>query len=105
MKEYWYRVEVLNGDETYCFFGSSKYKESEFVRRLTEREYLLLEHLVFYNEDQEAKSWSEWEPNSYSRVYLNPQYIVSLMPLVGDPRKREGAENKILNLPGTMDRE
>lgn len=99
---YWYRLEILNGDESYCFFGSSLYAEDEFVRRLNSQEYLRLDNIIFYDEEGEAKSWAEWDPNYIPRAYVNPRYVVSLMPLAADPRKSQGGfDSKILNLPGT----
>ncbi|MEM7391513.1 MAG: hypothetical protein AAF492_04120 [Verrucomicrobiota bacterium] len=97
---FWYRVELMNGDETYCFFGSSTLTEDQFVKKLSSLEYVMLENLVYFNEDQEPRSWAEWDPMLQPRVHLNPKYVVSLLPLNGDPRKQPGTENKILSLPG-----
>ena len=96
----WYRVEMINGDETYCYFGSSPLNESEFIKRLQGTDYIELGSLVFFDEEAEAKSWSEWDPNYLPRVYLNPKYVISVIPLMDDPRKALDEESKILNLPG-----
>ena len=95
----WYRVELLNGDETYCFFGSSLLTEEEFVGKLSRQEYVMLENLVYFDEEQEPKSWAEWDPMLQPRVHLNPRFVVSLLPLTGDPRHQPGSDNKILSLP------
>ena len=58
---YWYRIEMMNGDETYCFFGSSPLSETEFVSRLSKNEYVLLENLIFFDEDQDAKSCRSYD--------------------------------------------
>ena len=98
----WYRVEVMNGYETYCFFGSSTLGEETFIQKLSNQEYVLLENLFFFDDNQEPKSWAEWDPMLQPRVYLNPQYVVSVLPLTGDPRIEPGIESKILNLPGSL---
>ncbi len=99
MSRYWYRVEMLTGSETYCFFGSNELAEDAFIRAYQGGELLYLKDLIFYDEDEKVRSWSEWDPVYLSKVYLNPQYVVSIMPMAGDPRKLQTGGRKILTLP------
>ncbi len=90
-----------SGTETFCVFGSSNLSESEAAAALGRREMVLLEDLVYYDEEGRARSWSEWDPHCQPRVYINPKYLVTLMPMVGDPRTMS-AGLKILNMPRFM---
>lgn len=98
IQRHWYRAEMNVGAETFCVFGSSAFTESDLVQRLASGEMVLLEDLVYYDEEGRARSWSEWDPHCQPRVYLNARYLVSLMPMVGDPRTMAGGL-KILNMP------
>ena len=91
----------MNGDETYCFFGSSRCSEDDFIRSLNHSSFIQLNDIIYFDENGTAKSWAEWDPNCVPRSYLNPAYIVSVMPLIDDPRLKKHAGNKILNLPGS----
>jgi len=97
----WYRAEMNSGPETFCVFGSSPLPELEITAILGRGEMILLEDLVYYDEEGRARSWSEWDPHCQPRVYINPKYLVTLMPMVGDPRTMS-AGLKILNMPRFM---
>jgi hypothetical protein len=97
----WYRVEMTSGPETFCVFGSSVVPEKDMVEALNGGGLVLLEDLVYYDEEGKARSWSEWDPHCQPRVYLNSKYMVSLMPMVGDPRTMSGGL-KILSMPHFM---
>lgn len=90
-----------SGTETFCVFGSSHLSESEAAASLGRGDMILLEDLVYYDEEGRARSWSEWDPHCQPRVYINPKYLVTLMPMVGDPRTMS-AGLKILNMPRFM---
>ena len=98
----WYRVEMVNGEESYCFFGSSELTESAFIEKLNKKEYIKLENLIYFNDDQDPRSWSDWDPMLEPRIYLNPEFVITMLPLTGDPRRRTDSEAKILNLPGSL---
>ena len=97
----WYRVEIMSGQDTYCYFGSSKLSEKELVEALSRQEFIQLGNLTYFDEQGEPKRWSEWDPHYHSRVHLNPKFVVSLIPMVDDPRQAEGTGNKVLKYPAT----
>ncbi len=101
MQRTWYRAEMTAGPETFCVFGSSVQPEKDMVESLQAGVLVLLEDLVFYDEEGVARSWSEWDPHCQPRMYLNPKFLISLMPMVGDPRNM-GKGDKVLNLPHFM---
>lgn len=98
----WYRVEVLAGAETHCYFGSSNLRESELLSAVQEGRFVVLDDLTFYDEDGEAKAWTDWDPNYIPRIHLNPRFLVSLIPLANDPRTsdQDGREPVVLRYPG-----
>lgn len=100
-KRNWYRVEMTAGPETFCVFGSTHLSEQDILGALNRGEMILLEDLVYYNEEGNAKSWSEWDPHCQPRVYLNAKFMISIMPMVGDPRQMSGGM-KILSMPHFM---
>jgi hypothetical protein len=101
MQRTWYRVEMNAGPETFCVFGSSVLAEKEMCNQMNAGNIVLLEDLVYYDEEGIAKSWSDWDPHCQPRIYLNPKFLVSIMPMIGDPRTME-AGTKILNMPHFM---
>ncbi len=101
MSRSWYRVEVNAGPETFCVFGSSALSEKEFISGLNAGSMLLLEDLVYYDEEGNPRSWSDWDPHCHPRMYLHPNHVISVMPMMGDPRTMDG-QVKILNLPRFM---
>jgi len=96
----WYRAEVIAGTETHCYFGSSSMSEEALVRTIQAGEFILLNDLTYFDEDGEARAWTEWDPQYLPRIHLNPKHIVSVMRLVDDPRKRQGDGSKVLAYPG-----
>ena len=101
MAKHWYRVEVAAGGETHCYFGTSPRVESELVKAIEAREFVLLDNLTYFDEDGQARTWTEWDPHYLPRIYLNPRHVVSVMCLVDDPRKRDVDGNKVLKYPGS----
>lgn len=102
-KKYWYKVEVMPLDEVLLYIGCTSMGEKDLLAALSANQYLYLEDLVYVGEDDTVRSWTEWDPNCQSRVYLNPRYLVSLLPLAGDPRLqgRGTQESNLLRLPST----
>ena len=102
MANHWYRVEVLAGAETHHYFGSSALGEERMMGEITEGKFISLDDLTFYDEDGEAKAWTDWDPNYIPRIHLNPRYVVTVIPLSHDPRHtaREGDEPVMLRYPG-----
>ncbi len=81
MAKFWYRVEVSAASETYFYFGSSEMSEAKLAESLTGTSFLLLDDLTYFDEDREARTWTEWDPHYMPRIYLNPTRIVSVMRL------------------------
>lgn len=97
---YWYRVELLQGTEPYCYFGRCEDSESEVLKNVEAGAYLKLEDLVYFDEDHAPRSWTDWDANFLPRILIHPRYIISIMPMGGDPRLTSSNGKKILNLPG-----
>jgi hypothetical protein len=101
MALHWYRAEVSAGTETHCYFGSSRMTEEELVRTIQQEEFVLLDDLTYFDEEGEARAWTEWDPQYLPRIHLNPKHIVSIMRLADDPRKRPSDGSKLLTYPGS----
>ena len=84
---FWYRVKILEGQGTYDYQGSSEYNEKEFIEQLNRENFIMLDNLVYMDQTRKVKSFTEWDPSVKPRVYLNPKYILAVVPLTGDPRK------------------
>jgi hypothetical protein len=100
MAGHWYRIEVVAGGETHCYFGSSAFAERDLVQRIQTGEFVLLDQLTYYDEDGDARPWTEWDPAYLPRIHLNPRFVVSILPLSGDPRNRDREGSVVLNYPG-----
>ena len=98
-KPIWYRVEVQIGAESYFFTGSSQFDEPELLRKLSSGDFFVLEDLVYIDEDGTVRPWTEWDPECHPRICLNGKFVLSVMPLVGDPRRRMTSEDNILRMP------
>ena len=105
MKKHWYRVEVLAGSETHCYFGSSALTEGQVLSALKEGTFVELDDLTFYDEEGEPRPWTGWDPNAYPRIHLNAKYVLTMIPLKEDPRKPGGTTNKVLTYPGNRPEE
>lgn len=96
----WYRVEVQIGTESYFFTGSSDLSEAELLNVLSSGSFFCLNDLVYVDEQGDVHPWTEWDPECQPRIYLNGRLIISIMPLLGDPRRSKKSEGTILRLPG-----
>jgi hypothetical protein len=102
MKTFWYRIEIIAGSESYCYFGCSSMTESEMGDALSQGRFVTLDELTYYDDEGTAHRWSEWDPNCVARISLNPKFVVSMIPLVDHPRKRQGdgEVSTLLKYPG-----
>ena len=99
MKRYWYRIEMLSGQETYLYFGSTNHDEHTLIQQLQAGELILLEDLVYFDDHDRIQGWSEWDPHYLATVYLNPAYVISIMPMAEDLRKKTEGDSNLLQLP------
>ncbi|HEX3358514.1 MAG TPA: hypothetical protein VHS31_16185 [Tepidisphaeraceae bacterium] len=93
MEKYWYRIDFIDGKDSRMLIGTSEYEPAELVKQLRGDEYLLLSDLSYRDNQNRFISWSTWDPRLESVAYINPKYIISVMPFVGDPRPG-GEENQ-----------
>lgn len=103
MAKYWYRVELmtmLTTGESYSYIGSSAFSEPELVEKLGQNAFVQLNDLTYFDEEGVPRRWSEWDHHTVSRIHLNPRYVVSILPLVEDPRAKPGDGSKLLEYPG-----
>jgi hypothetical protein len=98
----WYRIEMLSGQDTYCYFGSSKLSEKEMTEAIGQQKFIQLSNLTYFDEEGDPKRWSEWEPHYHSRVHLNPKFIISVIPMMDDPHQSESTGNKVLKYPASQ---
>lgn len=92
MTKYWYRVDVFDGEESRVWVGTSELDPTQLITRLRSGEYLILSDLSYRDNQNRIVSWSNWDARLASVVYLNPQYVTSFMPFVGDPRSAGSSE-------------
>lgn len=98
MERRWYRIEMNSGPENFFVIGSSIMTEQEMVQALEAGRFVQLDDLIHYNEEGVAKAWSEFDPHCHPRVHLSAKAVVSITPMVGDPRKLQSGP-KVLNMP------
>ena len=101
MKKHWYRVEMMTAGETYSYIGSSRLPESEVVKLLGQGHFVELDDLTYFDEEVKPRRWTEWDRHCVSRIHLNPRYVLSVLPLVDDPRQKPGDGSKVLKYPDT----
>ena len=90
---------MLSGQDTYCFFGSCTEDEATLAQNLSTGTWTLLEDLVYFDGQDRAQGWADWNPNYLARIHLNPAYVISVMPLHADPREKTLGTIELLPLP------
>jgi len=103
MSVHWYRVEIQAGMETYCYFGQTALTEQEMVEALNRDEFVQLNDITYFDDGGEPRRWTDWDPHFQPRILLNPKFVVSILPLVDDPKKpSDGGEgSKLLQYPNS----
>ena len=101
MSQHWYRVELMTGEEPYCYFGSCELEADELLKHIASGTPFRLRDIFYYDDMEGARSWRDWDPNYEGSVFINPRYVASLMPMLSDPRKRGGGsgDRPVLNFP------
>ena len=99
MKKHWYRVEIEAGSEAHCYFGSSALTEKEMLAEIQAGSFVQLDDHIYYDEVGTPKAWTSWDPNSHSRIYFQPKYVMTVVPLKEDPRLTNG-KSTVLAYPG-----
>lgn len=99
MARHWYRVEMMTAGESYSYIGSSGLSEPVLVEKLGRNAFVELDDLTYFDEEGKPRRWSEWDHHCVSRIHLNPRYILSILPLVDDPRSKPGNGSKVLKYP------
>jgi hypothetical protein len=89
MAKHWYRVDVLEGDKARAMVGTSERNPSELVEKLKGDDYLMLSDLSYRDNQNRIVPFSEWDPRLGSVVYINPRYVISIMPFARDPRSAQ----------------
>lgn len=85
---FWYAVTIQEGPNVRHFFGTSPLREEEFGEQLAGTAFVRLDN-VLYRDNVGYKDWKEWDPIVEPRVYLNPKFILAVMPISRDPREPE----------------
>lgn len=100
-KKHWFRVEAFVEGEYFTYYGNSPHDTAELARRLSANEWITLDDLVYYDDNDRLLSWTEWDPQCLPRVVLNPRHILYAIPLVQDPRRSPDGGGRLLRLPNT----
>jgi hypothetical protein len=68
---------------------------------MQEGRFVLLESLLYFDDQDRPRPWKEWNPNCLSRAYINPSQIMYVLPLIADPRGVEHTSSSkgVLQLP------
>jgi hypothetical protein len=91
---HWFRVTVDQDGETVDYHGTSSLDESGFAEQVAKQPFVVLDDLVFYDDNGEVKPWSDNDPDVEPRVHIRCERIVSFMALKRDPRLDENGKPK-----------
>lgn len=86
MENHWYVITTteLSEKSNRQYIGISSLEEAEMIKALGKSGPVVLEGLIYVSVGGETKNYSDdWEPHP-NRVFINPQHIVSVLPLKGD---------------------
>ena len=89
--KHWYKIDVLEDSKSRAFVGTSELGADELVRHLESGKFLMLTDLSYRDNQNKIVSWSTWDPRLASVAYLNPKFVTTVMPFVGDPRQSNQA--------------
>ena len=92
--EYWYQVttkEIHHG-EGYRYYGSSPSTLKEIAKAISDKEPVLLNNLIAWDDKGNAIPWSEYEKNATGDILLMPDDIASILTLKGDPKDQKKME-------------
>lgn len=92
---HWYQVTISQQGYNYQMTCTSTLAEADFIATLSKGDgFIVLDNLLYRDNTGKYKSWSEWDPTMQPRIYVRASAIVTLQPLVGDPRKSSDSGNK-----------
>ncbi len=85
----WYRVQIDGGwdEKTSTFNGTSSLSLNAMVALIGEGKPIRLDHLVVVEEGQAPVAWKDLDPAVKGVVVIPAGKVVTIMPLVGDPRQ------------------
>jgi len=84
--KHWYRLDVVEGDRSRVLVGSSELDPAQLMKQLRTGDYVVLNDLSYRDNQNRIVSWSDWDPRLTSVAYVNPQYVVMVIPFASDPR-------------------
>jgi hypothetical protein len=91
---HWYRIktkEIHNGD-SYRYFGSSPLSLKEIAKAISDKEPILLNNLIAWDDKGNAMPWSEYNKNDTGDILIMPDNITSILTLRGDPKEQRKIE-------------
>jgi hypothetical protein len=88
----WYRINAMKEGKDhsyYPYYGSSADSLAELIQKATRGEYVILTNMVYHDRSGEGqfRPWTDWNNREGNTIAINPAYISSIHPLIGDPRK------------------
>lgn len=87
MQAFWYKVTLAsqNQQTPIIYYGSSTYSEKEIYELLVQQRPILLENLQYVTHDGDFEEWDDNDDVEYGRIYIQSQFIQSIMPLKRKP--------------------
>ena len=89
--KHWYRIDI-NGDEKgRVLIGTSELAPDSLLEHLQNGKFLVLNDLSYRDNQNKIVSWATWDPRLASIAYVNPRFVIAVMPFAGDPRHSNAA--------------
>ncbi len=85
METHWYKVDFLDGEKYRAVVGTSPLSAAELIEQLQEGEFLLLSDLKYRDNQGQLQPYSKWDPLLPPTMFINPKYILTVMPYDSDP--------------------
>ena len=85
----WYRVTVTEGSGTYNYYGTIESDIEQLLKEVEGSSFIHIKDLVYYDNQNRIKSWSDWEEKIIPEVHVRADRIISIFRFTGDPRKKD----------------
>jgi hypothetical protein len=82
----WYRLSTKSGPMVYDWYGTMKESKEEIIKKMNSDEILEMNSLLFFDQQNRIKPWSDWQPSIKDTVYIRANDIITFQEMKGDPR-------------------
>jgi hypothetical protein len=83
--KHFYRVDYDDGNRKGSVCGSTELDPTAFIAEISSAAFIRLDDLVYRDNQQRVRSWTEWDPHTQPTIFINCKFIHTVMPLSGDP--------------------